>query len=80
MAKRFRKIPMNMSKTINAHCVDHINTYWRIPVAHVGNDNNIHSEGKLVNGVPAIAIDSAYAHDDIAWVKWDGKNLIFTRE
>lgn len=79
---RFHKIKRDGSKSINEDCVQNINAYWRLTVAHVSNDGHVRTDGHLRNGVPAIANDVAfsYSHDDIVWVKWDGRKLILTRQ
>lgn len=56
-----------------------INAHWNTNVAYIGNDNEIKSTGNLVNGVPIGALDGTYRHEDIVWVKWNGKSLQFTR-
>jgi hypothetical protein len=74
---RFFKMKRDYGRPFNEDVVNNINSYWRLGVAHMGNDGAVHSTGHLVNGIPAIANDSTfhYKHEDIVWVRWEDRSL-----
>lgn len=79
---RFNKMRRDFSKSFIVDVKDTINAYWGMNIARIGNDNNIHTFGGLVNGVPYAACDpdANYTHKDIVWVRREGKSLHLTRQ
>lgn len=76
---RFMRMKRDTSLPVAVDIRNNINRYWNVPVALIASDDSIHNSGKLENGVPEVAKAGTYRHDDIVWMRWEGKNLALTR-